>query len=625
MNSTRKNRAPLCLCAPVPKSKLPSSAAVSCRACRVAVALAAFASVALAASAAAAPEWTAGSYVQADWSANPSNVFLFATASGYADFVDGSLPVVKDSKSGGTVKDNATATVELLKPARIDELRFWTHWDGGRDGIGIASIEVKTTAGDDWTDLGAPAISYSVSSVADTGVANDMGIKAGGAGKLFAFLAYSDGSPLADDVTAVRINFGVQDNSWSYYGEVEAVGAFSDGKRYLALGEPGEEFGTVSCDPKSEDGWYAAGTEVTVKVEMADGVTFLYWEGTVPEGKEKEASFTVIMDGNCSLTPFMKTDDWVFYADKKLLTDGLQSFSATGPSDSIVVTKANDCGGLREIDFRRSVRGGGKIVGIEDGALIIKGYSLDSLYLPDTLKTVRRGLGELGLKKIEPFLPDSVTSVGGASIYSAGNSLYGLKFRVGYAKDEAGNPVQTVFELWNASEGSIAFKGVNVGPEVDLGPGVIDIPDYTFYNSAYIETLDLHGDVTNLGNYAFMDIGTKKAVTVTFDGDLPKAVAATAFSASSSGASNAYNIRLKASADGHPRWKSLVRDSAKVTPWRSLDETVQAKYWANWPQADGNRRPFGLTTSAATLGDATLPADVWIACDAASGMVIVVK
>lgn len=572
------------------------------------------AAAALAASAAfAAPQWTTGSYVQSSWTANPSNVFWTATAAGHAEFVNGSLPVGYNDDSSGVVKNNTSAEIVLSKTAQIDELRFWSHWkDSGRDGICVTSVEVKTSASDEWTDIGAPSVSYGVKG-------DSSGVT--GTGTLFAFLANEDGTPLASAVTAVRVNFGVQDNDWTCYGEIEAVGAFDDGKWLLSVADPGEDLGSVVCSPASEDGWYAAGTSVTVTFTPAsDDITFLYWDGSASDDQKTSAEVVLTMDGHRSLEAKCQTQEWVFYSDKNLLTDGLQSFGAKGTLDSIVITSGKDYGGKKELDLRRPVRGGGKITGIDTDGLALSGYRLDTLYLPDTLKSVRRGLGELGLKKIEPFLPDSVTSVGGASLFNAGSSLYGQELRLGYAKDEDGNPVQTVFEIWNDSEGSIAFKDASVGPSVDLGPGITDIPHYTFYTATGIETLQLRGDLTRIAKYAFQNIATTKATTVTFHGDLPAEVSEVAF-----GTPKDYLLRFCVTAEGHSRWTKLLRDSAKVAPWRSLDESVKAKYWANWPEADGNKRPFGLTTSEATLDGATLPANCWVLSDLKTGAILIVR
>lgn len=569
-------------------------------------------SAAAVSSASAAPQWTTGSFVQSSWTANPNNVFMNATAEGHADFVNGSLPIVNNASGSGKVDNNTSAEIVLAKTARIDELRFWTRWDGGRDGICVTSVEVKTSASDEWTDLGAPSVSYGVKGDGSGVVGN---------GTLYAFLANEDGSPLASAVTAVRISFGKQDNDWTYYGEIEAVGAFDDGKWMLSVAEPGEELGSVVCSPASEDGWYAAGTSVTVTFTPAsDDITFLYWEGSVTDDQKTSAEVVLTMDGHRTLEAKFQTPDWVFYADKGLLTDGLQSFGANGTLDSIVITSGKDYGGKKELDLRRSVRGGGTITGIDTTGLALSGYSLDTLYLPDTLKFVRRGLGEAGLKKIEPFLPDSVTSVGGASFFNAGNSLYGQELRLGFATDESGNPVQTVFEIWNDTEGSIAFKYSIVGPSVDLGPGITEIPHYTFYTATGIETLQLRGDLTLIGKYAFQDIATTKAVTVTFHGDLPAEVEAVAF-----GTPKDYLLRFCATTEGHSRWTKLLRDTAKVAPWKTLDESVQAKYWANWPKEDGNKRPYGLTTSEATLDGATLPANCWVLSDLKTGAVLIVR
>lgn len=130
--------------------------------------------------------------------------------------------VVWNEKSGQyAVRDRAEIVFSLPAAADISEFRFYSSWtDNGRAGIAVASIEVQTAANGPWT-----AIDGSAFRLCATGVNT---IPNGPQGqdpmaRRVRFFDQNEGM-LATNVVAVRISFGDQDNGWSGYAEIEAVG-----------------------------------------------------------------------------------------------------------------------------------------------------------------------------------------------------------------------------------------------------------------------------------------------------------------------------------------------------------------------------------------------------------------
>ena len=103
-----------------------------------------------------------------------------------------------------------SATFTLPAEARLDEVRFHTHWDSGRNDFGFESVDVCDANGD-WTSLAnSPLALASTDNKGNTYVFKDEG-----------------GDALATGVTAVRIVLGSVENGWGGVSEIELLGEFA--------------------------------------------------------------------------------------------------------------------------------------------------------------------------------------------------------------------------------------------------------------------------------------------------------------------------------------------------------------------------------------------------------------
>ena len=119
---------------------------------------------------------------------------------------DGTVP--QDATHGYAVRDNAVVSWTLAEAADIAEFRVYARWgDTGRSTVRIASIQVRHAADGEWETL------------------PDSSVVSSGTAQRVAVYKADDGSAVATGVTAVRINFGPQDNGWNAYVEVEALKA----------------------------------------------------------------------------------------------------------------------------------------------------------------------------------------------------------------------------------------------------------------------------------------------------------------------------------------------------------------------------------------------------------------
>ena len=118
-----------------------------------------------------------------------------------------------EEKDGGQViyqmKTGANAVFTFAAEARLDEVRFHTFWDSGRNDFGFASIDVCDANGD-WTTLDNSSLAKS---------------NVNAKGNTYVF-ADANGDPLATGVTAVRIVLGDVENGWGGVSEIEVLGAF---------------------------------------------------------------------------------------------------------------------------------------------------------------------------------------------------------------------------------------------------------------------------------------------------------------------------------------------------------------------------------------------------------------
>ncbi len=420
----------------------------------------------------------------------------------------------------------------------------------------------------------------------------------------------------------------------------------------VKIGECAAGFGTVECTPRAnEKGLYTEGENVTIRFVPEAGVTFTGWEGDVAEEDKMKEEIVVAASGVKNVKPTFTANYLVYDEEANELTDGQWVAMTTGTREALTVgnikrlvhtgiTRQNLATAEFTMDLTMPILGGGTIVGINQlGSL--KAY-LKGLTLPTTLRNLGYGVFRNYKLAIEPFLPDSVTNVEADAFVE---TAIAKNFRLGFAKDDAGNVIETKIGNQMFLRG-----GAKTGPKVELGPGIYSIPISAFnqgsnkeaFGSSCEEALDMWigENVTNGAAAAMLNIGgTNKAVTIHYQGDMFDGSSGMFFNKvlenkvwTSWGAElEPYRMRFYVGADGCRKWHAFLADTTKVTPWASLDKDIQAKYLEWFPEATfGKKRPYGLTTDAAVMTNGIesaygLPANQWVFSLKASGFVLRVQ
>ena len=158
-----------------------------------------------------------------------------------------------------------SAVLELPAEARLDEVRFHTHWDSGRNDFGFASVDVRD-AGGVWTTLADSALAL--------GSTGDKGCS----------YAFKDGSgdPLATGVTAVRIVLGSVENGWGGVSEIEVLGAFSGTRTVTFCGADGNPLSGVAAQTVPTGG-AATEPDASLVPQRSGSLLFAGWDADIYE------------------------------------------------------------------------------------------------------------------------------------------------------------------------------------------------------------------------------------------------------------------------------------------------------------------------------------------------------
>ena len=210
--------------------------------------------------------WITSEFAPSAWSPLANNILLgqVGTLTGTKSFLTDDISKITDGAipaSNAQVADtfgfaeNATVDWTFDGPKTLEKIRFTSCYIAGSgiyDDIKIAKIEVKASGSDSWIDLCVEPLNYAGSNTAGTA--------------LSATLEDATAGFLAQNVTALRITFGKQNNVAQYYAEIEAVGTASGG-------EPVETAATPTFSPASCN--FYPTTNVTITCATA-GATIRY-------------------------------------------------------------------------------------------------------------------------------------------------------------------------------------------------------------------------------------------------------------------------------------------------------------------------------------------------------------
>jgi len=182
----------------------------------------------------AALVWTTGKYTPADWTPTPTAANVLAGLEGvvYNKYTiwytvsgkslgndarlltDGVVPgATVDYTKIAAIKTSGSTITWTFDAADVQEIRIYSRYDGGRDGISISKVEIQQSGSDAFSDLNT-SVEYGTKAV-------DGNDNSGGA--LQAVLTRADASPIATSMTALKLTFGAQDNGGAGYVEIEVV------------------------------------------------------------------------------------------------------------------------------------------------------------------------------------------------------------------------------------------------------------------------------------------------------------------------------------------------------------------------------------------------------------------
>ena len=146
------------------------------------------------------------------------------TESGLAAMTDGKC--VQNYNKPDTelycIGSSAVIEYDFDRSTNLSGLDFWTYWDAGRDGQSIKEILVRKNGADIFLPLDT-VLRYATHTLAVDG-----GNTSAGAYH-YMLRPTTDGAFLAEKIDAVRIVFGIQDNAYTGYLELEAFGRSAEG------------------------------------------------------------------------------------------------------------------------------------------------------------------------------------------------------------------------------------------------------------------------------------------------------------------------------------------------------------------------------------------------------------
>ena len=408
----------------------------------------------------------------------------------------------------------------------------------------------------------------------------------------------------------------------------------SDGGTYagntIVMGrEVASEFGTLTYSPApAADGTYEEATDVTVTFTPAnENVKFGGWVGDVGTADTNALSITVKVDGVLNLMPRFQASYLVYDAEAGTISDGAWMMRAEGAANEICISTMLNTWGLKvDVDLSKPILNNGRITKITGFG---SGSPINSLKFPETVRWLS-GMNNDGLSNqpmLSPLVPDAVTNLSASTFhkhwYQTGN------FRIGFAKDDAGNVVETVM-------GSSSFDCTKkMGPKAEFGPGVKKIPTNFFSEGGTAFGIEYSGAMEiwfgeNVASAAaeslrnFGNVNSTKAknpVSVHFAGDMFDGTSGMFLGGTTSYPKD-YMMRFYVGADGCDRWQGFVQDEKYVTPWSKLDEAAKQAYWDVFPKGEefGTKRPYGLTTEAAVMTNKTVDGVAYGIAKLTSGM-----
>ncbi len=342
------------------------------------------------------------------------------------------------------------------------------------------------------------------------------------------------------------------------------------------------EGGTIAFDPQPTLGdgqFYPRNTTVTITATPAAGRRFVRWYGDVDESVCSNATISVTMDGELRLIAYFDTP-WVVAEGNESMSDGYWTIPVSGYPDAMKLG-ADKLGGTTypdarmpmELDLAKPIVGGGTITSLSDffvGFQNTEDYRLRRVVLPGTLCHIGYSAFRncCALNRVEPFFPQSLNYLGAYSFARCLSLKMSDLTLAGTPDAGLSVPMESSSAQYNQLN-SVIVTNVTFGEHVTtypMGAMPIGVKEVRYLGA------NVNISNTGLNQYARIYFAHKPTYA---DGNFSKWTA--------------YGSRIYVG-NGDQAWMDYVNDSANVTRWADLDESVRAKFEA----AEGERHPFGL-------------------------------
>ena len=265
-------------------------------------------------------------------------------------------------------------------------------------------------------------------------------------------------------------------------------------------------------DDEKKGNKYLENSEVTFTA-TADSGTFVRWAGDVPEDQATSTSITLTIDGPKMLCPIYSFG-WQYDTKAKTMTDGYWTLKATVNANremTVTGVSVNSDGGILNLDQPVTDESGATYSIVTLGSNAFKSnLILKEVWLPNTLKTITQSgwwgndgvfWGCANLKKVTPFLPDSVEFVGIAT-FKGCTALEG-----DLVMNRDGRPF-----TFDKAGGSATFAGTKI-TSVWLGAGVTNIVVSAFDGCTALTNVTWTGEMMEVGSCAFNGCTALQKVT----------------------------------------------------------------------------------------------------------------
>ena len=241
-----------------------------------------------------------------------------------------------------------------------------------------------------------------------------------------------EGVPMWDDpVSGLSYTF-VRQEAGEYYLEWiwEKVAC------KVSIFDTPESLGSVMIDTPAyngHSGYYPFGTPVTITALPVDGVTFGCWYSGVPEDQAKANPLVLTLTNPIAIDVYFRKQ-WSFTdANKNKLTDGYWTMNYANGAPSSPTTS----GTMRILDLEKGIDDGSAFTSL--GKTWMSSSGATELWLPETIKVIPSEMarsstlieavrlpsalesietaafyGCTNLRKVEPFLPTTLTNLGWA-------------------------------------------------------------------------------------------------------------------------------------------------------------------------------------------------------------------